>query len=464
MFYPGTTTSKPTWQDPNQTVQNTAPLQLDSNGCAILWGLGSYRQQLWTGPVVGGLPTGNLVFDLTVQDISSQFNWFWAGTATGTVNAIQLADVAWNPTAGQNIQFQPLGLNTGPVTVSPNVGVVPISVLKDTTSGPVGLTGGELGPGDVANIVYDSIGNIFHLQNPLLSTGVSIGVPIGVEVSCAGFAPPTGFLFEYGQAVDRTTYAQLLAQLTSSQIGVLTSASTTVTGLTSTEQLAHGMPIEGANVPGGTTIDVVTSPTTIVMNNPASGNGTNILTFFAYPNGDGSTNFNLPDRRGRVVVGRDNMGGTAAGVLNNLYTTSRPTALAQNLSAPTNSGGSITLSRANLPNVTFPVTIPGGKGSHDHSASSSTSSSSSTPTASFNLAINDTATGFGGGGSAGYSPLPGTALTTTISRPTISSSTSTTVSANTLPAMDGSADSGGSGARLSIVQPGQTSNLCIRVQ
>lgn len=33
--------------------------------------------------------------------------------------------------------------------------------------------------------------------------------------------------------------------------------------------------------------------------------------------GDGSTTFNLPDLRGRVVAGRDNMGGTAANRLTN---------------------------------------------------------------------------------------------------------------------------------------------------
>ena len=33
----------------------------------------------------------------------------------------------------------------------------------------------------------------------------------------------------------------------------------------------------------------------------------------AYGSGDGSTTFNLPDLRGRVIVGKDNMGGTSAG-------------------------------------------------------------------------------------------------------------------------------------------------------
>lgn len=36
--------------------------------------------------------------------------------------------------------------------------------------------------------------------------------------------------------------------------------------------------------------------------------------------GDGSTTFNVPDLRGRVVAGRDNMGGTAAGRLTNAGT------------------------------------------------------------------------------------------------------------------------------------------------
>lgn len=35
-----------------------------------------------------------------------------------------------------------------------------------------------------------------------------------------------------------------------------------------------------------------------------------------YGAGDGSTTFNLPDARGRVLAGKDDMGGTAAGVLN----------------------------------------------------------------------------------------------------------------------------------------------------
>ncbi|TAN52164.1 MAG: tail fiber protein [Rhodospirillales bacterium] len=73
------------------------------------------------------------------------------------------------------------------------------------------------------------------------------GVPAGVVVPFAGAAEPSGWLFCFGQAVSRATYAALFAA-----IGT-----------------AHGI-------------------------------------------GDGTTTFNLPDLRGRVAAGRDDMGTVAA--------------------------------------------------------------------------------------------------------------------------------------------------------
>lgn len=46
-----------------------------------------------------------------------------------------------------------------------------------------------------------------------------------------------------------------------------------------------------------------------------------------YGSGDGSTTFNLPDLRGRVAAGRDNMGGTAASRLSQGVLGGNPTAL-----------------------------------------------------------------------------------------------------------------------------------------
>lgn len=75
-------------------------------------------------------------------------------------------------------------------------------------------------------------------------------VPPGVIVPYAAATEPTGWLLCYGQAVSRTTYAALFAVL-------------------NTDGLIYGV-------------------------------------------GDGSTTFNLPDARGRVVAGQDDMGGTSA--------------------------------------------------------------------------------------------------------------------------------------------------------
>jgi microcystin-dependent protein len=76
--------------------------------------------------------------------------------------------------------------------------------------------------------------------------------PVGAVNAYAGTAAPAGWLLCYGQAISRTTYADLFA---------------------------------------------ITSTT--------------------YGSGDGSTTFNVPDLRGRVVAGQDDMGGSSANRLTN---------------------------------------------------------------------------------------------------------------------------------------------------
>lgn len=78
-------------------------------------------------------------------------------------------------------------------------------------------------------------------------------IPVGTVNAFAGTAAPTGWLFAYGQAVSRTTYADLFTAI-------------------------------------GETYGV----------------------------GDGSTTFNLPDMRGRVPAGQDDMGGSSANRLTGL--------------------------------------------------------------------------------------------------------------------------------------------------
>lgn len=63
-----------------------------------------------------------------------------------------------------------------------------------------------------------------------------------------------------------------------------------------------------------------------------------------YGSGDGSTTFNVPDLRGRVVAGKDDMGGSAASRLTSTTITSGATTLGNNGGSQTH-----TLSEAQLP-------------------------------------------------------------------------------------------------------------------
>jgi microcystin-dependent protein len=65
-----------------------------------------------------------------------------------------------------------------------------------------------------------------------------------------------------------------------------------------------------------------------------------------YGNGDGSTTFNLPDKRGRISVGLDTMGGTAAGRV-----TSAAGGVDGTTIGATGGGQTYTMQRSDLPNV-----------------------------------------------------------------------------------------------------------------
>lgn len=82
-----------------------------------------------------------------------------------------------------------------------------------------------------------------------------------------------------------------------------------------------------------------------------------------YGSGDGSSTFNLPDLRGRVIAGQDDMGGTSA---------NRLTGLSNGVNGDTfaATGGleSFTVATANMPSHTHTGTTSSG-GSHNHTES-----------------------------------------------------------------------------------------------
>ena len=121
----------------------------------------------------------------------------------------------------------------------------------------------------------------------------AVSAPAGTVNPYAGSTAPTGWLLSYGQAVSRSTYANLFAVI-------------------------------------GTT----------------------------YGSGDGSTTFNLPDMRGRVGAGLDNMGGTAASRLTSTVLT------ASNTLGATGGAQTHTLTEAQMPahSHTYPGAANGAGG------------------------------------------------------------------------------------------------------
>jgi microcystin-dependent protein len=242
-----------------------------------------------------------------------------------------------------------------------------------------------------------------------LTVGGERVVPIGASTDYDGPRAPNGWLFKYAQAISRSTYALLFAALTETTTGD-TNTSTSITNVS--EDLRDlglvGAYIEGTGIPSGTTITAV-GAASITLSQAATGSAAGLtLTILPHGQGDGSTTFNVPDDRGRVNPGRDNMGGTSA----NRLTAQTGGIEGDNLGAV---GGAetATLTRANLPNTSVTVTItdpghthtlasqgfsyngsavPGSQGYTGTPTSPTTSSNTTGISAAFNLNDNVTQT------------------------------------------------------------------------
>lgn len=111
--------------------------------------------------------------------------------------------------------------------------------------------------------------------------------------------PPSWALVRDGAAISRATYPELFAALCPLRTGALTSASASVTGLSSTRDLWVGMPVEASGIPAGTTIDSIDSASAITLSQAATATGMQMLTLFVYGYGlaGSSSTFGVPDDR-----------------------------------------------------------------------------------------------------------------------------------------------------------------------
>jgi hypothetical protein len=178
-YIPNTSTFKQTWFNADQASnhQNTNPVTLDANGCAVIYGSGIYRQVLQDS-------SGNTIWDQLTAS-TNQNNPYWANLAGGTPNAITVVDAAFAGTDGQIIGFIPLFTNTAATTINPS-GFGTYSIVKDTAAGAVALTGGEIVAGSPSNVVYVSFSATqqnFHIINLVQSSQAASPVQ-----------PPQGYL------------------------------------------------------------------------------------------------------------------------------------------------------------------------------------------------------------------------------------------------------------------------------
>lgn len=208
----------------NATADNTvnwqegqAPSSINDSARAMMASVAKFRDDISGSIVTTGTSTAYIVSSNQQFDSASDFN-------------------------GKMIAFTPHVTNgPGPVTVT----VDGFANLPLRSAPNVELPSGVVVQGTPYMARFNQTDNALYLAN---FHGNPYNIPIGGGLDYWGAsAPNSSFVFPFGQAISRTTYATLFGLM-------------------------------------GTTFGV----------------------------GDGSTTFNLPDKRGRVSVSQDNMGGTAA--------------------------------------------------------------------------------------------------------------------------------------------------------
>lgn len=258
----------------------------------------------------------------------------WVTTASGSQSMkVSSTKLSFNPSTGSVTAPTFVGGLTG--VASGNLQATP-NQYGVLLSGPAN-TATVLAPDASLTKVLTSGG---ASANPIWSE--AIGTPTGSIIATALRTAPAGWLMTDGSAVSRATYSTLFAAMNPS-LGTFTVTTASPGVFTIT---AHGLQTgeliqlsnSGGSLPTGltaltdyyvtiltaNTFKVSTSMANVVagtfVNVTGAGSGTNSVQFFSYGSGDGTTTFNVPDLRGRVIAGADAMGGTAASRLTTLKT------------------------------------------------------------------------------------------------------------------------------------------------
>lgn len=268
-YVAGTSTPLATYTDVSEGTANANPVILDSAGCADVWlGDGSYKLNLtdsadvsvWTVDDIQGETAAGFLAEVnsisTSTNITSAYDQdFIVVTAASTLSLLAAA------TAEEGFTFSVYNASSGNVTVDPDGS----EEINDTTT----LT---IYPGGTATVVSDG--------DEWFTSGVSLGIP-------SNPSPASGDVLYFS---------------------------------------ANGSPEWGSfGIPTGTVLFYAssTAPSGWSMAYGQAVSRTTYSDLFnivgtTFGSGDGSTTFNLPDCRGHVIAGWDNMGGVSG---NNLTTT-----------------------------------------------------------------------------------------------------------------------------------------------
>lgn len=247
-------------------------------------------------------------------------------TATLMPNAKQqYLDDSGNPVSSGTAGYYVPGSTTTKKTVwqdsgkvTPQTNPVPLDVAGRPQ--PAGQTYGD---GCYQQVVKD-VNNVQVWSAVTCSTGASgggtapafsEGVMVGTVVMWTNTTLPAKYLYTAGQAVSRSTYSQLLTAITYQPVVLCVSGIATITvSQAISDSTPIGAPIEVSCFAPGTTV-LSKSSGQLTMSSNATATASVTAQLFPWGNGDGATTFNVPDYRGVVPAGRDNMNGSVAGRL-----------------------------------------------------------------------------------------------------------------------------------------------------
>lgn len=278
---------------------------------------------------------------------------YTSGASAGTANAqtvLTPTPLGFSLVQGRRVTFIAGFSNTASMTL--NVSATgAIAVLKQSTSGLVALSGGEVVSGQAIDVWYDGT------QYELLNASPQSQVVSCTVIDYAGPGSPSGYVLTDGSTYLRSQFTNLFNCLTLRGVPASTINGSATVGVAASSLLQIGWFISGSNLTCNSTILGIPDSTHITVSVPAGGTGSISMT--AGPNslGDCSTTFTVPNYQGRITAMADPVGNALTST-----TCVNPGSIG-NVSC---GAQAVALSSANIPSLTsvnasqsITVTVPG---------------------------------------------------------------------------------------------------------